>query len=119
MSCFDAEIFAQAVMAGCFEVVDGSGWLATSVRQELIATQNDIEATLAALEIERDGRRARALRDDLAQFLPLRKASVLALISPSTQTMTQLEVANLERKIDMAIYAALVAGKAFVTKGAI
>src|SRR5438034_11694116 len=114
MSVFDAEIFAQAVLADVEEVIDKSDEESADVRVELSELRKDIEATLAALEVERDGRRARGLRQDLETFLPARKAAILS----AAESRFSGEVrAALETALSMATRAAVVVARAFVTGG--
>jgi hypothetical protein len=114
MSTFDAEIFAQAVLADVGEVIEQAEEDSADVRVELAALRQDIEATLAALEVERDGRRARALRQDLETFLPARKAAILSAAASRYSKEIQ---EGLERALTLAARAALVVAKAFVTSG--
>ncbi|HZV02652.1 MAG TPA: hypothetical protein VFF73_38450 [Planctomycetota bacterium] len=116
MSTFDAEIFAQAVLADVQDVLDKAEEESADVRVELSDLRNDIEATLSALEVERDNRRARALRQDLETFLPARKAAILS----AAESRFSGEVrAALENALTVATRAAIVVAKAFVTAGGI
>src|SRR5581483_6048248 len=114
MSTFDAEIFAQAVLADVHELVDKADEESADVRVELSELRQDIEATLAALETERDGRRARALRQDLDTFLPARKAAILA----AAEARYSKDIKDaLENALTLATRAAVIVAKAFVTSG--
>ena len=114
MSTFDAEIFAQAALADVKAVLDSTDEDSADVRVELAQLQQDIEATLAALEVERDERRARALRQDLEQFLPARKAAILS--AAQSRFSSQIQSA-LEDALSLAARVAVVAAKAFVASG--
>jgi len=114
MSTFDAEIFAQTVLADARDVVDKNQDDSAEVRVELAQLRQDIEATLAALEVERDSRRARALRDDLEKFLPARKAAILSAAQSRFSSEVQ---AALENALSLATRAAVIVAKAFVTSG--
>ena len=114
MSTFDAEIFAQAALADVRGLLESSAATTSDARGELQELQDDIEATLAALEVEKDGRRARALRDDLEHFLPARKAAILS----AAQSKISGEVAAaLENALTLATRAAVIVAKAFVASG--
>lgn len=118
MSTFDAEVFAKAVLADvCLVISEAEKTCASftsfEVKHEVKELQDDIEATLAAIEIERDGRRARALRDDLEKFLPARKASILSCAQRSGCDLTS----SLEAPLALATRAALIVARAFVTSG--
>ena len=114
MSTFDAEIFAQAVLADVQAVIDRADEESADVRVELSELRKDIEATLAALEVERDSRRARALRQDLETFLPARKAAILSAAESRFSAEIQ---AALENALALATRAAVVVAKAFVAGG--
>jgi len=114
MSTFDAEIFAQAVLADVQDVLDKADEESADVRVELSELRKDIEATLAALEVERDSRRARALRQDMETFLPARKAAILSAAESGFSGEVR---AALEDALALAARAAVVVAKAFVTSG--
>jgi len=121
MSVFDAEIFAQAVLGDVRKVLDRLDEFGEEKKKpalaEFLAFQNDVEATLAALEVERDGRRARALRDDLAHFLPKRKEDLLAVACHTEHLRLGTFYCDLEKAIDDAIRASEIVAKAFTTGG--
>ena len=114
MSTFDAEIFAQVALADVRELIDESSQDSAEVRVELAQLRQDMEATLAALEVERDARRARALRDDLERFLPARKAAILS--AAESKFSSELKAA-LENTLTVAAKATVIVAKAFVTSG--
>jgi len=114
VSTFDAEIFAQAVLADVNQVIDQADEESADVRVELSELRQDIEATLAALEVEKDSRRARALRQDLETFLPARKAAILS--AAESRYSQEVRVA-LENALALAARAAVIVAKAFVTSG--
>jgi hypothetical protein len=114
VSTFDAEIFAQTALADVRELIDQGQQDSAEVRVELAQLRQDIEATLAALEVERDARRARALRDDLDRSLPARKAAILS----AAESKFSSEVnAALENALTLATRVAVIVAKAFVTGG--
>lgn len=115
MSYFDAEIFAQAVLADAQDVVNKSDEESADVLIELSEMRKDIEATLGALEIERDSRRAWALRQDLEIFLPARKAAIL---SAATLRFRPETWAALDRTLALATRTTLIVSKAFLTGSA-
>lgn len=109
MSTFDAELFAQAVLYEAAVLLDKQ----VGARLELAELRKDIEATLAALEVERNGRRARALRDDLAAFLPGRCEAIVAAIRDQSLG----EIKNVHDALILAQRATTIVAKAFVTSG--
>src|SRR3954467_1392704 len=114
MSTFDAEIFAQAALADVRGLLTDSEHNSAELKQELQELQDDIEATLAAIEVEKDSRRARAPRDDLEKFLPARKAAILS----AAQSWVGGELAQtLENALTLATRAAVIVAKAFVASG--
>ncbi len=114
MSTFDAEIFAQAALAEVRGLVNESACAYASLEAALKELQDDIEATLAALEVERDGRRARALREDLERFLPARKAAILS--AAESRASKQFKEA-LEHALTLATRVTVIVAKAFVASG--
>jgi hypothetical protein len=114
MSTFDAEIFAQAALADARDALGKTTANAADVAIELQQLEQDIEATLAALEVEKDVRRAQALRQDLAQFLPARKAAILSAAASTESGEVQ---AALENALTLATRAAVIVAKAFVASG--
>src|SRR5580698_5109780 len=114
MSTFDAEIFAQAALADVRDVLNKTATTSADVQIELQQLEQDMEATLAALEVEKDGRRAQALRQDLAQFLPARKAAILSAAASAESSELQ---AALENALAVATRTAVIVAKAFVTSG--
>ncbi len=69
MSYFDAEVFSTLATA---HIEVKAQW----AKDEINSLKQDIEATLAAIEIERDSRRRVALLADLETFLPARKQAI-------------------------------------------
>jgi hypothetical protein len=114
MSTFDAEIFAQAALSDVRELLASTAADTADAQVELQALEQDIEATLAALEVEKDGRRAQALRQDLETFLPARKAAILSAAASVEAGNVQ---AALEKALTLATRVAVIAAKAFVTGG--
>lgn len=114
MSIFDAEIFAQAALADVRGLIADQSANATEVTTELTELEKDIEATLAALEVEKDGRRAHALRDDLEKFLPARKAAILS--AAQSRFSSELQRA-LENALTLATRASVIVARAFVASG--
>jgi hypothetical protein len=107
VSVFDAATFAQVILQGARNEIGEDEELA----QELGELEKDVEATLAALEIEADGRKASALKDDLARFLPARKAAIL---SAARSKRSVYMAAALETALEIATQGALAVAKAFV-----
>jgi hypothetical protein len=114
MSTFDAEIFAQAALADVRDVLAKAQTTSADAQVELQQLEQDIEATLAALEIEKDGRRAMGLRKDLDEFLPARKAAILSAAASTESSELQ---AALENALALATRTAVIVAKAFVTGG--
>lgn len=112
MSSFDSEVFARELLGEAHGLVAELGNDGADVAVELFALRQDVEATLAALEVEKDGRRARALRDDLEQFLPARKSAILSAAASKASSDTQ---ASLETALNIAMKAAVAVARAFVT----
>lgn len=110
MSTFDAEVFAVTVLVDVREILNSYLRVPAETSMEVSELQQDIEATMMALEIERDGRRAQALRDDLVRFLPARKAAILA----SVPHITVLHSTALSQALELACRATLIAAKAFI-----
>lgn len=114
MSTFDAEIFAHAVLEDVRRLMDEEGGDDLTARNELSAMRKDIEATLAALEIEKNGKRARALRQDLEVFLPVRRAAIIAAQRPYWGEQDDDEFCQ---ALDLACRATVIIAKAFTTSG--
>jgi hypothetical protein len=114
MSTFDAEIFAQAALTDARDLLVTTATNGSQASAELDALQQDIEATLAALEVEKDGRRAQALRADLESFLPARKAAILS--AATTRGSSEVDAA-LETALTLATRVAVIVAKSFVTRG--
>jgi hypothetical protein len=111
MSVFDAEIFASAALADASKCVGED----PEAKNELLQMQQDIEATLAALEVEKDSRRARALRDDLETFLPARKAAIMAADQRARPGWPKRQ--ELDDALAFSIKVTLVTAKSFITAG--
>jgi hypothetical protein len=107
VSIFDAGTFTQAILEGARNEIGQDAELA----KELSELEKDLEATLAALEIESDGRRALALRDDLVRFLPARKAAILSMVRSRRSIYM---AAALESALEIATQGALAVAKAFL-----
>lgn len=107
MSIFDAEIFANAIVAELTSLD-----LPQEAKDEIDQLKIDIEATLAALEVEKDNRRAKALRDDCAQFLPGRREAILI-----SSKLTGGAHYELRRSLDIVTKATLIVARAFTTGG--
>lgn len=112
MSDFDAEVFARELLGEARELVQDIGSEGAVLAKELVDLQRDVEATIAALESERDGRRAQNLRKDLETFLPARKAAILSAAESAASASVQ---AKLKEALGIATKAALVVAKAFLT----
>lgn len=111
MSTFDAQVFARELLAEAAGLVSDGGEIALELRRDLRLLAEDIEATLAAIEVEKDSRRALALRQDLEQFMPARKAAILSTAASRASSDTQ---AALEAALTVAIKAAVAVARAFV-----
>lgn len=114
MSTFDAEIFANAVTEDAERILRFLN-LEDEARVELIELRRDVEATMAALEIEKEPRRARALVHDLETFLPARRDKILYhLVACSSAT-----IADLGRALVFTERATLAAARSFTTMGGV
>jgi hypothetical protein len=107
MSTFDARAFTQTLLEAARNEIGNDEDLA----KELSELEKDLEATLAALEMESDKRRANALGDDLVKFLPARKAAIL---SAARSRRSIYMAAALESALEIATQAALAVAKGFL-----
>lgn len=118
MSFFDAEVFARELTAGAKHILEEGDKRpdvdVTTPEVALNQLRLDIEATFAALEVEKDHRRANALRNDLSTFLPARKEAILGV-----NGFTIGELGNLGKELDFVERVAKVVAKSFIlsTKG--
>jgi hypothetical protein len=112
MSWFSPETFAQAVL-------EGPRRHASAARTQELATrldelERDVHATIVTLAAERDPRSADKLREDLALFLPARRA---ALNSVAISTLATDNQAAFRAALDVLVQTVIAVARAFVTRG--
>lgn len=113
MSTFEAGLYASAILAEARELVLDLGSEAGYLVAELQTFQLDVEATIAAMEAERDPRRLKALQEDLERFLPARKAAIMSAAESAASSSVQ---AALETALNVAVKAGLAIAKAFLVQ---
>lgn len=115
MSEFDPEVFAASLVQPVKDAVAPFVAVATAEAKALIveveSLESDVEATMAALQVERSVARAQALHRDLEMFLPARKDAIIAQAVALGATDLQ---GALEAVLTVVLKAAVIVGKSFI-----
>jgi hypothetical protein len=117
MSSFDAKLFAESVLINARVVLRDARPEPARFPLEQLAMQelqDTVEATLAALEVERDSRRACALMVDLEAEL---RRGKMAVLNSAKATLAIAHMLRLERALQLTIEAALIVARAFFPSG--
>lgn len=115
MASFDPATFAQGLVGPLQDAVQANlGSFKEDAQDVLDRTKvlaSDVRDVLSALAVETDPVKVQALRDDLALFLPARRAAIMAIVASHLASDVQ---ATFDAVLFVVVKAAVVAAKSFL-----